>query len=94
LLDNIQNSLYNKALEFRNKNTIKIDNYEEMKKINEKENMFFLAHWDGTSETEEKLKSDTKMTIRNIPFENNNEEGKCIISGNPSKKRVLISKAY
>lgn len=94
LIDDIQQNIYKIALKRREENTHKVDTFEEMKDILENKGGFVLAHWDGTAETEEKIKEETKATIRCIPFDGDNEEGKCIITGKPSKKRVLISKAY
>ncbi|MCK4663176.1 MAG: proline--tRNA ligase [Bacteroidales bacterium] len=93
LLDEIQKNIYNKALNFRTENTHKTDSYEEFKKIIEKGG-FISAHWDGTIETELKIKEETKATIRCTPIETKEENGKCIYTGNPSKRRVLFAKAY
>ena len=94
LLDEIQQNIYQKALDFRVENTTKVDTYDEFKEVLKNKGGFILAHWDGTSETEEKIKQETKATIRNIPLENEKEEGKCIYSGKPSKQRVLFATAY
>jgi prolyl-tRNA synthetase len=94
LMVDIQENLFKKALKFREDNTRKADTYEEFKKLLEEKGGFISAHWDGTSETEEKIKEETKATIRVIPFEQVTEEGKCIYSGKPSKGRVLFAKAY
>ncbi len=94
LLKDIQNNIYQKALKFREENTHKADNYEEFKDIIENKGGFVLAHWDGTPETEQRIKDETKATIRVIPFDSIEENGKCIYSGKPSKKRVLFAKAY
>ena len=94
LLDDIQSNIYNKAFDFRKESTIKVDSYVEFKKHIEKQSGFILAHWDGTPETEEKIKQETKATIRCIPFDNVQEEGVCIYSGKPSKQRVLFGIAY
>ncbi len=93
LLDQIQNNLYQKALAFREDNTFRVDNWDDFKKQIEKGG-FVLAHWDGTAETEEKIKDETKATIRTIPLDGKTEEGKCICTGKPSKKRVVFAKAY
>ncbi|MFA6770804.1 MAG: proline--tRNA ligase, partial [Bacteroidales bacterium] len=94
LLDQIQKNIYNKALEFREKSTIKVDDFETFKEKIE-EGGFLLCHWDGTAETEAKIKEETKATIRCIPLENNDlEEGKCIYTGEPSKQRVFFARAY
>jgi len=93
LLNEIQNNLLNKAMVFRTENTRTIDSYEEFKKEIDKGG-FFLAHWDGTAETEAKVKEETQATIRCIPLHSNQEEGKCMVTGNPSKGRVVFAKAY
>ncbi len=93
LLNKIQKNIYNKALEFRDKKTIKVNTFDEFKKAVE-DGGFVLAHWDGTSETEEKIKSLTKATIRCIPLNNDKEEGKCILTGKKSIQRVIFAKAY
>ncbi|OFY38686.1 MAG: proline--tRNA ligase [Bacteroidetes bacterium GWF2_40_14] len=94
LLDDIQANIYKKALDFRDANTVKVDDYETFKKRIE-EGGFLLCHWDGTAETEEKIKNDTKATIRCIPMENaEEEEGFCVYSGKPSRQRVIFARAY
>jgi prolyl-tRNA synthetase len=93
LLDDIQTGIYIKALEFRKQNTFKVDSYDEFKETLKKGG-FILAHWDGTSETEEKIKAETKATIRCMPLEYEEEEGVCIYSGKPSKRRVIFALAY
>lgn len=93
LLDSIQNNLYQKALSFREQNTIIVNTWEEFKEAIEKGG-FVLAHWDGTTETELKIKEETKATIRTIPLNNKLEEGKCILTGKPSSQRVIFAKAY
>ena len=94
LLADIQSNLYNKALKFRTESTRTVDNYDDFKKLLNENGGFISAHWDGTSETEEKIKEETKATIRCIPFDQKVEDGKCIYSGKPSKGRVLFAKAY
>ncbi len=94
LLDEIQANIYKKALDYREKNTHKIDNYEEFRDIMEDKGGFVLAHWDGTAETELKIKEDTMATIRCILLDSEPEDGKCILTGKPSKQRVLFAKAY
>ena len=94
LLDQIQKKLYHKALSFREDNTHYADSWKEFKDIIENKGGFVMAHWDGTSETEEKIKEETKATIRTIPIDNKYEDGKCIYTGNPSKQRVVFAKAY
>lgn len=94
LLENIQNNLFQKAIDFREKLTHKADSWAEFKDIIENKTGFVIAHWDGTSETEEKIKQETKATIRCILLNNKLEEGKCIFSGNPSTQRVVFAKSY
>ncbi len=93
LLENIQDNLYTKAIDYREEMSNKADSYEEFKKLIEKGG-FVYAHWDGTAETEELIKQETKATIRCIPMDQKKEEGKCIYSGNPSNGRVIFAKAY
>jgi prolyl-tRNA synthetase len=93
LLHKIQKNLFDKANDFREENTFKADSYEEFKELIEKGG-FVYAHWDGTSETEDIIKNDTKATIRCIPENSEINEGKCILSGKKSKQRVLFAKAY
>jgi prolyl-tRNA synthetase len=93
LLDQIQDNLYRKALDYRNLHTFRADNMEEFKELVE-EGGFIYAHWDGTVETELKIKEETKATIRCIPLGNKLEEGRCIYSGKPSRQRVVFAKAY
>ena len=94
LLEDIQKNMYRKALEFRNQNTFITDDYQEFKDIIMNRGGFVMAHWDGTTETENRIKEETKATIRCIPLEPEFEEGKCIYSGKPSTQRVLFAKAY
>ncbi len=93
LLTEIQQNIYNKALDFREKNTFTIDSYEEFKTRIE-DGGFFLAHWDGTAETEAKIKEETKATIRCIPNEVTPEPGQCMVTGKPSAQRVIFARAY
>jgi prolyl-tRNA synthetase len=93
LLDEIQANIYQKALDFREQNTFRVDTWEDFKTQIEAGG-FILAHWDGTAETEEKIKSATKATIRCIPLDAPVEEGKCVYSGNPSTKRVVFARSY
>ncbi|MDE5881193.1 MAG: proline--tRNA ligase [Muribaculaceae bacterium] len=92
-LEDIQNSLYQRALKLRNDRTYKVDSYDEFKEKIE-DGGFFLCHWDGTTETEEKIKEDTKATIRCIPLDGEEEEGVCMVTGKPSKRRVVIARSY
>ena len=94
LLSEIHENIYRKALALRDSMITKVDSYEEFKDLLEKKGGFFLCHWDETPETEEKIKADTKATIRCIPFDSPEEEGKDMITGRPSHRRVLIAKAY
>jgi prolyl-tRNA synthetase len=94
LLDDIQQNMFNKAKAFREANITKVDDFDTFQKLLDEKPGFLLAHWDGTAETEEKIKELTKATIRCIPLDNELEEGKCILSGNPSKQRVLFARAY
>lgn len=94
LLDDIQANIYNKALNFRKENTFYLDTWDEFLKVLDNPGGFIMAHWDGTKETEEKIKDETKATIRCIPFDSPEEEGKCIYSGKPSKRRVLFARSY
>ncbi len=94
LLDQIQNNLFQKALKFREENTRVANSLEEFVEILDDQGGFVLAHWDGTAETEQKIKDATKATIRCIPLNNDKEEGNCIFSGKPSTQRVVFARAY
>lgn len=94
LLDKIQQQIYEKALTFRDTHITAVDSYEEFKQVLEEKTGFVSAHWDGTSETEKRIKEETKATIRCIPLSNKEENGTCILTGKPSKQRVLFAKAY
>jgi len=94
LLEQIQNDLFNKALLYRNTHITEVNSFEEFKDILENKAGFISAHWDGTPETEEKIKDLTKATIRCIPLNRVEEEGKCVFSGSKSIGRVLFAKAY
>ena len=95
LLGDIQANIYAKALKFRDENIIKVDTWDDFKEKIENGG-FLLCHWDGTPETEEKIKEETKATIRCIPLDSAvcEEEGKCIYSGKPSHRRVLFARSY
>ena len=93
LLEQIQQAIYQKALRFREENTHNIDTWEDFK-IQIEKGGFIMAHWDGTAETEEKIKAETKATIRCIPLDAPEEAGKCVYSGEPSKMRVVFARAY
>lgn len=94
LLAEIQNNLFTRALDYRNEHITKADNFEDFKSILEEKGGFVSAHWDGTTETEVKIKELTKATLRCIPLDAEAEEGSCVLSGQPSEKRVLFAKAY
>ncbi|MBN9481885.1 MAG: proline--tRNA ligase [Bacteroidetes bacterium 43-93] len=94
LLSDIQSNLYNKALTLRNENTRAVDTWDEFVRVLDETPGFVSAHWDGTAETEAKIKELTKATIRCIPLNNAQEAGKCILTGNPSAQRVLFARAY
>ena len=94
LLNDIQNNLFNRAKERQTQSTYLVDTYADFKTTLDEKPGFILAHWDGTSETEQKIKEETKATIRCIPFDLSEESGICIYSGKPSNKRVLFAVAY
>ncbi|WP_418603013.1 proline--tRNA ligase [Hwangdonia sp.] len=94
LMVEIQESLFNKALDFRNNHITEVDTFEDFKTVLETKTGFISAHWDGTTETEDKIKELTKATIRCVPLDSVNEDGVCVYSGKPSKRRVLFAKAY
>ena len=94
LLETIQTNLFERALKFREENIRKVDTYSEFKEQLEKHGGFYLVHWDGTKETEEKIKTETQATIRCIPLDAPEEQGVCMVTGKPSNKRVIIAKAY
>ncbi|WP_179315619.1 proline--tRNA ligase [Winogradskyella undariae] len=94
LLTVIQDALYAKALNYRDEHITKVDDFETFKKVLENKTGFISAHWDGTAETEQKIKELTKATIRCIPMDNVKEDGVCVFSGKPSQERVLFAKAY
>ena len=94
LLDEMQNSIFQKAETLRQNLTTLVDSYEEFKQVLDGKTGFILAHWDGTPETEERIKQETKATIRCIPLDAGPEAGKCIVTGKPSQRRVLFARAY
>lgn len=94
LLIDIQKSLFEKARLFRDEHITKVDTYEDFKEVLEQKGGFIYAHWDGNAMTEQKIKEETKATIRCIPLDGKLEEGKCVYSGNPSKQRVYFARAY
>lgn len=93
-LEDIQQCIFNKAKVYRDEHITKVNTWEEFKEVLDKKGGFVSAHWDGSSETEEKIKTESKATIRCIPLDNLQEEGICVYSGNPSKERVLFARAY
>jgi prolyl-tRNA synthetase len=94
LLEDIQNNLFQRALEYRESHITPVDTLEEFQKVLEEKGGFISAHWDGTTETELKIKELTKATIRCIPMDAQPEEGRCVLTGNPSSRRVLFAMAY
>ena len=94
LLTEIQEQLFNKALSYRDEHITRVDDFETFKELLDSKTGFFACHWDGTSQTEDKIKDLTKATIRCVPLDAVEEEGKCILTGAPSKRRVLFAKAY
>jgi prolyl-tRNA synthetase len=94
LLDQIQKNLYDRAMAFRENNTFRVDSWDEFKKTLDEKGGFISAHWDGTAETENRIKEETKATIRVIPLNNPGEIGKCVYSGQPSTQRVIFARAY
>lgn len=94
LLEQIQVNIYQKALDFRTTMTHKADSWEEFEKLLDEKGGFIAAHWDGSGETEQQIKEKTKATIRCIPLNNTEENGKCILTGKPSSQRVLFARAY
>jgi prolyl-tRNA synthetase len=94
LLEDIQSNIFNKALQFREDHITKADSYDKFKELLDGKTGFISAHWDGTPETEQKIKEETKATIRCVPLDNKIEDGVCIYSGKPSTQRVLFARAY
>lgn len=94
LLNQIQQAMYNKALAYRDAHITAADSWDAFQQVLDTQGGFVSAHWDGTAETEEKIKELSKATIRCIPLNNTMEEGKCILTGNPSSQRVLFARAY
>ncbi|HRI30665.1 MAG TPA: His/Gly/Thr/Pro-type tRNA ligase C-terminal domain-containing protein, partial [Candidatus Kapabacteria bacterium] len=94
LLDDIQQNLYNRAKQYRDEHITRVDSFDEFIDVLENKTGFISAHWDGTAETEETIKEKTKATIRCIPLNNPQEDGVCVLTGKPSKQRVLFAKAY
>ena len=94
LLEDIQNNIFTKALKHREEMTTKVDTYDEFKRVIEEKGGFILAHWDGTPETEERIKEETKATIRCIPLDAEEEDGVDMVTGKPSKRRVIFARNY
>jgi prolyl-tRNA synthetase len=94
LLEEIQQNIYNKAANYRDAHITEANSYQELKDLLDNKTGFIAAHWDGTPETEQKIKEETKATIRCIPLNNKQEEGVCVYSGKPSTQRVLFARAY
>lgn len=94
LMDEIQSNLFKKAFSYRAEHTTEVSSYEEFKEVLESKGGFISAHWDGTTETEERVKNETKATIRCIPLDDDNGSGSCMVTGNPSARKVLFAKAY
>lgn len=93
-LTDMQQRIYDKALAFRNDHTTEVNDYDEFKRVLEDKGGFVSAHWDGTAETEKRIKEETKATIRCIPLDAAEEDGRCVLTGKPSGRRVLFAKAY
>ena len=94
LLEEIQSNLFTRSKKFRDNHVTRVDDFDSFKDILESKGGFISAHWDGTVETEMKVKELTKATIRCIPLDNEKERGKCVLTGKPSEQRVLFAKAY
>ncbi|WP_297705391.1 proline--tRNA ligase [uncultured Eudoraea sp.] len=94
LLEDIQRNIFEKARNYREEHITEVDDYEEFKRVLDQKGGFISAHWDGTSATEDRIKEETKATIRCIPLDAPEEAGSCIVTGKPSSKRVLFAKAY
>ena len=94
LLLEIQKNMFNKAKNFQEEHITPADSWDEFEKLMDEKGGFIAAHWDGTSETEEAIKEKTKATIRCIPLNNQQEDGKCVLTGNPSTQRVFFARAY
>lgn len=94
LLDDIQVNILQKAIRFKEENTFYVDKWDDFIRTLDDKGGFIMAHWDGTTETEERIKDETKATIRCIPFDSPEEDGNCIYSGKPSKRRVLFARSY
>ena len=93
-MTDIQQNIYQKALDYRNSMITKVDSWEEFQQVLDEKGGFISAHWDGTVETEVAIKEATKATIRCIPVDAEEEEGVCVFSGKPSHRRVLFARSY
>ena len=94
LLEEVQQAMFDKAKKYRDEHITEVDSKEEFLRLLDEKGGFFSAHWDGTTETEDAIKEATKATIRCIPLNNTQEEGKCVWTGRPSTQRVLFARAY
>ena len=94
LLEDIQKNIFQKALDYRRAHITEVDSYDEFKTVLEEKGGFISAHWDGTIATEDRIKEETKATIRCIPIDVKQEAGACMVTGEPSPHRVLFAKAY
>ncbi len=94
LMEDIQKNIFSKAFEYREEHITEVESYDDFKNVLETKGRFIAAHWDGTTKTEDRIKEETKATIRCIPFEGDSSEGSCMVTGEPSKQRVLFAKAY
>jgi prolyl-tRNA synthetase len=94
LLEEIQVNIFDRAHQFRKDHITKADNWDDFVKLLDEKGGFIAAHWDGTPETEDKIKEQTKATIRCVPLHNEQEDGACILTGKPSRERVLFARAY
>ena len=94
LLEDIQNDMFSRAKKFRDEHITRVDDFKTFEEVLDTKTGFISAHWDGTTETEEKIKELTKATIRCIPLDAKEEKGLCILTGKPSNKRVLFARAY
>jgi prolyl-tRNA synthetase len=94
LLETIHQNMFERAREYRDKHITRVDDWSEFERLLDEKGGFLSAHWDGTAETEEAIKEKTKATIRCIPLDNPQEDGKCILTGKTSKQRVLFARAY
>ena len=93
-MEDIQKNIFTRAFDYRQEHINEVDSYDEFKKVLEEKGGFISAHWDGSLETEDKIKEETKATIRCIPFDDEASTGSCMVTGKPSSRRVLFAKAY